>query len=147
MLDELLDKRSPADVRAGMNVKRKSKVIPSEHPAYSTAIFSADNVSPPRAAFKKFPTRVAAEEYIGGSGAHSKTSRSAIEDITVPTTTTGSSVNISPTASSAQSSGYTITPDSHIVVWTDGSAVGNGKKGSVGGLGVFWGKTGKAVER
>lgn len=104
----------------------------------------------PKAAYKKFPTRVAAEDYMGGSRAVTSTAQPAttlIKDDTSSSMTTKPLSDLSPTAISAQSSGYTVTPDSHLVVWTDGSAVGNGKVGSVGGLGVYWGRAGNAAQR
>jgi ribonuclease HI len=44
--------------------------------------------------------------------------------------------------------GYTFAPGPppRLVVYTDGSGLGNGKKGALAGLGVFWGGTGKAAK-
>lgn len=44
----------------------------------------------------------------------------------------------------ARSRGYTTTPDGALVVYTDGSAVENGKKGCRAGSGVWWGRSGIA---
>lgn len=44
----------------------------------------------------------------------------------------------------ARSRGHTTTPDGALVVYTDGSATENGKKGCRAGSGVWWGQSGIA---
>ena len=46
----------------------------------------------------------------------------------------------------ARSRGYTTTPDGALVVYTDGSAMENGKRACKAGSGVWWGRAGMAVK-
>ncbi|KAI5449342.1 hypothetical protein NCC49_004793 [Naganishia albida] len=45
----------------------------------------------------------------------------------------------------AREQGFTLSSGGKLVVWTDGSAVKNGKKGARAGSGVFWGRGGVAA--
>jgi ribonuclease HI len=43
--------------------------------------------------------------------------------------------------------GFNVTPSGMLVAYCDGSARGNGQKGSKAGLGVYWGSDGEAEKR
>lgn len=45
----------------------------------------------------------------------------------------------------ASDGGFTVTSGGALVVYTDGSATGNGKRGCVSGTGVWWGARGRAA--
>lgn len=109
------------------------------------------------AKFKKFPTLPEAEEFVkNGPKVYTKppprtsaasTSASKSTNITTTTTTTTSASSSSAALSilGAKSSftrinGITVPSGSDtLVIYTDGSARGNGKLGSQAGLGVFFG--------
>ncbi|KAF9546228.1 hypothetical protein EC957_009967 [Mortierella hygrophila] len=107
------------------------------------------------AKFKKFPTLPEAEEFVkNGPKVYTKpppksaASTSKTSSTTAATTTTASpspSSGISGSASGVKSSftrinGITVPSGSDtLVIYTDGSARGNGKVGSQAGLGVFFG--------
>ncbi|KAJ9128262.1 hypothetical protein QFC24_000555 [Naganishia onofrii] len=56
----------------------------------------------------------------------------------------GSAITLSPVYQLAQSQGFTITRDGHLVVYTDGSSQGNGGKMAKAGSGVWWAAQGHA---
>ncbi len=57
--------------------------------------------------------------------------------------------SLPPKLKSLAKEGYSFTkgPAHHLIVYTDGSGLGNGKRGARAGLGVFWGSYGEAAER
>ncbi|KAF9141030.1 hypothetical protein BGX30_005595 [Mortierella sp. GBA39] len=106
------------------------------------------------AKFKKFPTLPEAEEFVkNGPKVYTKpppksaasTSKTSSTTTATTTTATGSSSAIVGSASGVKSSftrinGITVPSGSDtLVIYTDGSARGNGKVGSQAGLGVFFG--------
>nr|XP_019012066.1 uncharacterized protein I206_02904 [Kwoniella pini CBS 10737]OCF50847.1 hypothetical protein I206_02904 [Kwoniella pini CBS 10737] len=123
----------------------------------------------PGAKFKKFPTKIQAEEYVS---APSGTSLAGSSKSSLPYTKANSSkVNENPSSAfpthhraesptttsnistlptnlqEIASKGYSFTKDHYLIVHTDGSALGNGQKGSRAGAGVFWGDKGEAASK
>nr|XP_019050380.1 hypothetical protein I302_00811 [Kwoniella bestiolae CBS 10118]OCF29310.1 hypothetical protein I302_00811 [Kwoniella bestiolae CBS 10118] len=124
------------------------------------------------AKYKKFPTQTQAEEFISTSSSSafssltsSTTSSSSTsknnKPYSKPPTLTPFNTHRraeSPTTQSSPSSlpdhlqeiasrGYAFTKDYYLIVHTDGSALGNGQKGSRAGAGVFWGESGEAAKK
>ncbi|KAK3824202.1 MAG: ribonuclease H-like domain-containing protein [Linnemannia elongata] len=111
------------------------------------------------AKFKKFPTLPEAEEFVkNGPKVYTKPPPKAAASTSKTTTTTTTTTATATTASSSSSSsaiagsasgvkssftrinGITVPSGSDtLVIYTDGSARGNGKVGSQAGLGVFFG--------
>lgn len=82
----------------------------------------------------------------GAAGPIKQTEQPSAKSLPSPAAKAASSSGpLSPLTAQAAAEGFDIV-DGHLVVHTDGSARGNGKVGSVAGLGVWWGHTGKARE-
>ncbi|OCF57907.1 hypothetical protein L486_03929 [Kwoniella mangroviensis CBS 10435] len=126
------------------------------------------------AKYKKFPSLSQAKEFISGSGPSPLTSSTSStstsknnKPYSKPPTSTSNSTAVgfnthhraeSPTTLSSSSDlppdlqiiasrGYEFTKDHYLIVHTDGSALGNGQKGSRAGAGVFWGGYGEALKK
>lgn len=107
-----------------------------------------------RAQFKKFPTQKEALNYVGqgistsepytkpivGGGVGEKDPSAALSERKV-------SASLSAAESLAVQEGYTVSPEGYLVVYCDGSSLGNGKAGAKAGLGVYWGMEGEAERR
>ncbi|KAJ9095085.1 hypothetical protein QFC20_006735 [Naganishia adeliensis] len=117
------------------------------------------------AVYKRFPTKVAAEDFINGAESRPPSSEE-FDAASEPTellneTTRGSRnaippsiTNTSPSADQepdqqrelARNQGFTITsgPSGSLVVYTDGSSRGNGQRGATAGSGIWWADKGHA---
>jgi ribonuclease HI len=111
--------------------------------------------TPFSAAYKKFPTKAQALEYLGtgisrSSAPYTKATKdrdSILEKQqsdrprreTSPATATAESL--------AKEEGFDVSSEGFLVVYCDGSSLGNGKKGAKAGLGVFWGVHGESERR
>jgi ribonuclease HI len=108
-----------------------------------------------RAKYKKFGTRAEAEEFVGdatSSSASSKPIAKVPEDdfMKPPVSSTLTLATISslpPDLAAIARKGYAFTSaPHHLIVYTDGSSLGNGKVGARAGLGVYYGYGGEAVD-
>ena len=110
----------------------------------------------PRAKFKKFNHESEARAFINGGGSSSKSTAQAASAMTgaAPATsargtspvTHATPSELSPKLAALAEQGWRFskkTPAA-LVVYTDGSGIGNGKKGAKAGLGVWWGDRGDA---
>jgi ribonuclease HI len=108
-----------------------------------------------RAQHKKFPTHAQALEYIGqGISSEPAPYTKPIPSPPIanqPTAQPRTDRKISPALSAAESlavkEGYTVSSEGFLVVYCDGSSLGNGKQGAKAGLGVFWGMDGEAERK
>jgi ribonuclease HI len=145
----------------GHGLKQKLKSRASARTSLDDII--ADGIS---AKFKKFPSEAAAQAYMTGSSApYTVPSRSASEpkagpsnshrQPTQPSRASAQTRAVSPPTAIDPSllppnlqdiakKGYTFSKDQRLVVYTDGSGLGNGQAGARAGLGVFWGCEGEA---
>ncbi|RXK40451.1 hypothetical protein M231_02284 [Tremella mesenterica] len=106
----------------------------------------------PGAKYKKFNSKAEAQEYID-TWQSSKPSVpiSKPPDSIVPNTRTTSpsayaNINSLPDdLKQLVKHGYMFSPKGRLVVYCDGSSLGNGQEGAAAGLGVFWGSTGHAA--
>lgn len=78
--------------------------------------------------YKKFPTRAEAEEFVKNGGGKLAAVKKAVKSEAGSSEPSAKKVKTSTSTSKA------------IKVYTDGSALGNGKKGAVAGVGVFFGE-------
>lgn len=109
-----------------------------------------------RAKYGSFPNRGLAERFMKGQQHRTKQSRAtpfqvhAARASTSPSLSASfgegesSSITSSPLYQLAQSQGFTIKRDGHLVVYTDGSSQGNGGKRAKAGSGVWWAAQGHA---
>ncbi|KAI5452026.1 hypothetical protein NCC49_001322 [Naganishia albida] len=108
------------------------------------------------AVYKRFPTRVAAEDFINGSETEpsrnsqlSETSRPTPSHARKPTPLSTNISSADPELDQhrelARSQGFTIANGSGaLVVYTDGSSRGNGQRGAAAGSGIWWADKGHA---
>lgn len=141
-----------------MNAKPKSRGLKGESSAfrYSTLEhLSSSKLSHLRAQHKKFPTHAQALEYIGqGISPEPAPYTKPIPSPPIanqPTAQPRTDRKISPALFAAESlavkEGYTVSSEGFLVVYCDGSSLGNGKQGAKAGLGVFWGMDGEAERK
>lgn len=111
-----------------------------------------------RAKFKKFPSQAAAQEFMEGSvgpyappnHAQTPSARTSQPDDPFRASSPPTAIDPSLLPSNLQElsrKGYTFSKDQRLVVYTDGSGLGNGQVGAKAGLGVFWGRDGEAGAR
>jgi ribonuclease HI len=108
-----------------------------------------------RAKYKKFGTRAEADEFIGEPNSSSAPARafekkkdddfmlaSATSALTLATVS-----SLPPNLAAIATKGYSFTAaPHHLIVYTDGSSLSNGKVGARAGLGVYYGYGGEAVD-
>ena len=129
-----------------------------------------------RAKYKKFGTRSEAEAYVGkstpytssssGQASSSTSKPTSKQQISKAPSTSKAGPNFKPIVSDSHTpltlanrsslppdlaeiadEGFSFTTPPHrLIVYTDGSSLGNGKMGARAGLGVYWGNRGRAGE-
>lgn len=113
-----------------------------------------------RAKYKKFGTQAEAEEFIGDTGSSSATSakpaqkdydKKGGDDFMLPSATSSLTLatisSLPPNLAAIARKGYSFTSVPHyLIVYTDGSSLGNGKSGARAGLGAYYGYGGEAAE-
>jgi ribonuclease HI len=138
-----------------MNAKPKSRGSKGEwdaisvHEARALIVWKLSHL---RAQHKKFPTHAQALEYIGqGISSEPAPYTKPIPSPPIATAQPRTDRKISPALSAAESlavkEGYTVSSEGFLVVYCDGSSLGNGKQGAKAGLGIFWGMDGEAERK
>jgi ribonuclease HI len=115
-----------------------------------------------RAKYKKFATQAEAQAFIGASASAPSKSASAsapsqakpsegdLDDFMLASATTPMTLalpaSLPPHLAELAKNGFAFTTaPHHLIVYTDGSALGNGRTGARAGLGVYYGYGGKAA--
>lgn len=108
--------------------------VPGVYEQWSEAEAQIQGVKGPK--YKKFPTRAEAEEFVRAGG--KKTATTSKKDGKEVKNNTVESFQ-QPAAKKAKTSAGSSSRSTFIKIYTDGSALGNGKVGSKAGVGVFFG--------
>lgn len=121
--------------------------------AYHTAL---DTELIVRAKYKKFGTRAEADEFIGAPNSSSAPVQSSEkkkkdDDFMLASATSALTLatvsSLPPNLAAIARKGYSFTAaPHHLIVYTDGSSLSNGKVGARAGLGVYYGYGGEAVD-
>jgi len=133
--------------RPGQNAKRKSR-------ASLRRSTSAKQLLTDRAKYKKFPTLAEAQDFVGApaptkTAPTAKPAEGVFDDFMLASATTPLTralpASLPPHLAEIAKVGFAFTTaPHHLIVYTDGSALGNGQAGARAGLGVYYGYGGKA---